>query len=252
MTKKLVITNRKGGSGKSSTSVNIAAELAARGQRVLLVDLDTQAHCAIGLGLPISRDAPTLHGFMEGKNSFAEAICQTSCKGLDLVPGNQLFDHGAGSYSETRLRDAISMPTITSSYDMVLFDTAPSLDALLINALCAADRVLVPFVPHFLGAEGVRQLSRVLFRVVSRGNNVNLSLLGFLPVMLDNRVGIHRETMRILKQQYGDDRMLPGVRHDIRVAEAFAAGQPLKSYAPRCRAAIDYSYVVDRINLLWS
>ena len=251
MTKILAITNRKGGSGKTSTSVNIAAEFAARGQRVLLIDLDTQSHCAIGLGIAIARDAPTIHGFMEGKNTLSQAISPSRWPGLDLIPGNPLADHGTGIYSETHLRDALFQPEINTCYDWVVLDTAPSLDTLLINALRAADRVLVPFVPHYLGAEGVRQLSRLLFRMVSRGNNDQLTLLGFLPVMQDARVGLHREMIQSLIQQFGEDRLLPGVRNDIRVAEAFAVGQPLRVFAPKCRAASDYADVVNRMCLLW-
>jgi chromosome partitioning protein len=251
MAKILAMTNRKGGSGKTACSVNISAEFAARGQRVLLIDLDTQSHCAIGLGIALERSAPTIHGFMEGNNTLSQAICSSQWPGLDLVPGNPLADHGTRKYNETHLRDALCLPEISASYDWIVLDTAPSLDTLLINALRAADRVLVPFVPHYLGAEGVRQLSRLLFRIVSHGDNDNLNLLGFLPVMQDLRVGLHREMILSLSQQFGQERLLPGVRNDIRVAEAFAVGQPLRVFAPKCRGVADYAEVVDKMSLLW-
>jgi chromosome partitioning protein len=120
------------------------------------------------------------------------------------------------------------------------------------NALCAADRVLVPFVPHFLSGEGVRQLARVLFRVASRGQNDRLKVLGFLPVMQDLRIGQHREITSGVSHQFGLARVLPGVRTDIRIAEAFAAGKPVRAHAPKSRAAQDYAVVASAIESQWA
>jgi len=241
MSKVLVITNRKGGTGKTATSVNLAAEWASQGMRVLLVDLDSQGHCALGLGVKIERDSPTLHGFMAGQHAFTKAIYATRWDNLDLVPGDPLFDHGSGLSGDLRLNDALSHDDISGHYDLVLLDTPPSLDALLMNALCAADRVLVPFVPHFLSSEGVRQLARVLFKVVSRGDNDRLKILGFLPVMKDIRISQHRHITEGLSMQFGVNRIYPGIRTDIRLVEAFEAGKPLRHFLPSTRAALDYA-----------
>lgn len=251
MARTLIVSNRKGGTGKSSSAVNIAAELHARGQRVLLIDMDTQAHCAYGVGLSIGRDTPTLHGFMAGRHSLQDAVLHTGWAGLDLIPGDPLFEHGSGQVGELLLRNALHHTGLAQSYDTIVLDTPPSLDALLLNALCAADRVLIPFVPHFLAGEGVRQLARVLFKIASRGSNEDLRVLGFLPVMLDTRINLHRQVQEGLGQQFGRNRMLPGIRNDIRVAEAFAAGQPLRYYAPKSRAAADYTEAVDALLLRW-
>jgi chromosome partitioning protein len=251
MARTLIISNRKGGTGKSSSAVNIAAELHARGQRVLLIDMDTQAHCAYGVGVTVARDAPTLHGFMAGRHPLEAAVLPTAWPGLDLIPGDPLFEHGSGQVGELLLRDALQQSGLAQAYDTIVLDTPPSLDALLLNALCAADRVLIPFVPHFLAGEGVRQLARVLFKIASRGSNENLRVLGFLPVMLDTRVNLHRQVTEGLGQQFGRGRMLPGIRNDIRVAEAFAAGQPLRYFAPKSRATTDYTEAVDALLERW-
>lgn len=251
MAHSLVISNRKGGSGKTSTAVNVAAELAARGHKVLLVDLDSQGHCALGLGIRLQRDTPTLHGFMAGRHPLAAAIQASAWPGLDLVPGDPLFDHGSGREGELLLRQALQDEGLLQHYDHIVLDTPPSLDALLLNALNAADRVLVPFVPHFLAGEGVRQLARVLFRVASRGGNEGLRVLGFLPVMLDPRIGLHRSVSQGLAQQFGQARQLPGIRNDIRVAEAFAAGLPLRAHAPGSRATLDYEAAVTAMLERW-
>jgi chromosome partitioning protein len=251
MARILAITNRKGGSGKTSTSVNLAAELADRGQRVLLIDLDTQGHCGVGLGLKGVRGQPTVHSWLAGRHPLAEAIWHSAWPGLHLVPADPLFDHGSGQPGEQLLWQALQSEGLLQRYDCIVLDTPPSLDALLLNALGAADRVLVPFVPHFLAGEGVRQLARVLFRVASQGHNERLKVLGFLPVMLDLRITQHRDVTQSLSQQFGPARMLPGVRNDIRVAEAFAAGCPVRVHAPSSRAAGDYRRVVDAAWQLW-
>jgi len=251
MARTLVISNRKGGSGKSSTAVNVAAELAAQGQRVLLVDLDTQGHCAVGLGCKPQRDTPTVHGFLAGQHSLRPAIIESSWPGLHLIPADPLFEHGGVGDNEAMLRQALQAEGLLADYDSIVLDTPPSLDGLLINALCAADRVLVPFVPHFLSGEGVRQLARLLFRVASRGLNEQLKVLGFLPVMVDLRIGQHREVNASLAHQFGAARLLPGIRTDIKVAEAFAVGKPVREHAPASRATADYAQAVQALEKLW-
>jgi chromosome partitioning protein len=167
------------------------------------------------------------------------------------VPADTLADHGASGSNDMLLQNAMRTEQLCDDYDTVILDTPPSLDSLLMNALCAADRVLVPFIPHFLSGEGVRQLARVLFRVASRGQNERLKVLGFLPVMQDLRIGQHRDIASGVCHQFGAARVLPGIRTDIRVAEAFAAGKPVREHAPKSRAAFDYSLVVSKIESLW-
>jgi chromosome partitioning protein len=252
MARTLVLSNRKGGSGKSASSVNVAAELAARGQRVLLIDLDTQSHCAVGLGLKLARDTPTVHGFLAGRYTLRQALQQSVWPGLHLIPADPLFDHGAAGEGELKLNHALLAEGLGDDYDTIVIDTPPSLDNLLLNALCAADRVLIPFLPHYLSGEGVRQLARVLFRVSSRGLNERLRILGFLPVMVDLRIGQHRTVNASLAHQFGAARLLPGIRTDIKVAEAFAEGKPVREHAPNSRAAADYAAVVTALEALWT
>jgi chromosome partitioning protein len=251
MARVLVISNRKGGSGKTATSVNVAAELAAGGQRVLLIDLDTQGHCGLGLGIRPERQAPTVHGFLAGRYPLRQALLESAWPGLHLIAADPLFEHSVATGREHTLHDALSAEGLHEAYDTIVLDTPPSLDSLLLNALCAADRVLVPFIPHYLSSEGVRQLARVLLRVASRGLNERLRVLGFLPVMLDLRIGQHREVNSSLTHQFGASRLLPGIRSDIKVAEAFAAGKPVRVHAPSSRAAADYAAVVQSMERLW-
>ncbi|MGL6045220.1 MAG: ParA family protein, partial [Vogesella sp.] len=227
----LAVSNRKGGSGKTASAVNMAANLAATGKRVLLIDLDTQGHCALGLGVATGRSAPSVHDLFSKGAPLRPALQATSWPGLCLLPANPLFAHGSGSHDELLLHYALQQEGFCDEFDIIVLDTPPSLDVLLLNALYAAQWVLVPFVPHFLAGEGVRQLARTLFRIASSGNHLGLHLLGLLPVMYDQRVGMHRRTLSDMAQQFGALRMLPAIRNDIRLAESFAAGQPLGVYA---------------------
>ncbi|MBK1720700.1 ParA family protein [Thiocystis violacea] len=237
----IAISNRKGGTGKTTVAVNLAAELAALGARVLLVDLDSQGHCAAGLGVKIGQDAPTAHDlFLDPEASLTAAICQTGCANLALAPADQRFEHGSGARDERRLAQALAREKITSAYDLVLLDTPPSLDHLLLNALTAAHWVLVPYVPHQLSLEGMRQLMRVLFKVMS-SSNPQLKILGLLPTMATDHIRQHRLVSEEVARQFGASRVLAGIRNDIRLAEAFGVGKPIRSYAPKCRGAQDFA-----------
>jgi chromosome partitioning protein len=250
----IVVTNRKGGTGKTTTSVNLAAEFAAQGLRVLLIDLDTQGHCAVGLDIALAKDAPTVHSlFISDTLCLNDAVYPTVWPNLHLAPANPLFEHGSGGTNPTRLARALEEEELTKRYDMIIIDSPPSFDDLLMNALCAAKRVLVPFLPHHLSGEGMRNLARILFRVASE-SNTDLKLLAFLPIMLDRRIGQHRSVTEGVARQYGQGRLLSGIRTDIKLAESFAHRRPVRAYMPNCRGAEDYalaaSEIIDRLAAL--
>ena len=245
----LVFTNRKGGSGKTSTAVNVAAELAAAGRRVLLIDLDTQSHCALGLGIKLSKATPTVHGFFAGRYDLVSAIQESRWENLHLIAADTLFEHGSASRDEFLLRQALQTENLRSRYDVLILDTPPSLDSLLLNALYAADRVLVPFLPHFLAGEGVRQLARVLYKVGSHRANEGVKMLvGYVPIMIDKRIGHHNKVTGGVSSQFGATRLLPCVRNDIRIAESFAAGQPVRYFAPKSRATEDFKHLTAAVS----
>jgi len=237
----IAISNRKGGTGKTTVAVNLAAELAVVGRRVLLVDLDSQGHCAVGLGIkPGTADATVHRIFTDPEARLASVIRATAFSNLFLAPADQLFEHGSGSRDPLRLTRALAEPDIRNDFDVVIVDTPPSLDLLLLNALTAANWVLIPYVPHHLSFEGVRQLMRVLFKVMTR-DNPGLKILGFLPTTATEHIRQHRQVTNEVSRQFGAHRVLSGIRSDIRLAEAFAAGKPVRHYAPKSRGAQDFA-----------
>lgn len=238
---RIVISNRKGGTGKTTVAVNIAAELAAEGLRVLLIDLDSQGHCAVGLGIKVGIDTPTIHQlFVDWTARLSDAITDTAVPNLWLAPADPGFDHGAGERNAFRLREAIAAECLADRFDVLVIDTPPSLDTLLMNGLLAATRVLVPYVPHHLSFEGTRQLVRALFPVMTRQNRA-LKILGFLPTMAAEHVRQHRAVTGSVSQEFGATKLLPAIRSDIRLAEAMAAGKPIRLYSPKSRGAEDFA-----------
>lgn len=178
--------------------------------------------------------------FTDPHAQLMTAVRETSFANLALAPADQLFEHGSGVRDEAHLARALGDPQIVARFDVVIVDTPPSLDLLLLNALCAANWVLVPYVPHPLSFEGIRQLMRVLFKVMSR-QNPGLKLLGFLPMMVAEHIRQHRHVNGDVARQFGAHRVLQGVRNDIRLAEAFAAGKPGRYYAAGSRGAQDFA-----------
>ena len=247
MTVTMVVSNRKGGTGKTTVSVNIAAELAARGHRVLLVDLDTQGHCAVGLGASVGRATPTVHDLFRSPDATLTSVVQsTSFDRLALAPADRLFHHGQGLQDEGILKRALAEDAIQSRFDVVIVDTPPSLDVLLLNALIASNWILVPFVPHPLSGEGIKQLMRILLKVISQSNH-DLKVAGFLPIMASDHIRVHRSVSRDVSHQFGSFKLLPPVRNDIRLAESFAIGRPIRYSAPSSRAAQDFAEIGDII-----
>lgn len=237
----IAVSNRKGGTGKTTVSVNLAAELAHAGHRTLLIDLDSQGHCAIALGMKYTTGEPNVHQlFTHPEARLIQSVRPTAFEHLWVAPADTLFDHGLCERNENRLRDAIESEDLAERFDLIIIDTPPSLDVLLINALMAANRVLVPYIPHHISVESMRQLVRLLFKIMTRQNR-NLKILGFLPTLSAEHIRLHRTVNGQVGNEFGAARILPGIRNDIRLAESLAAGKPIRYYAPKSRSAQDFT-----------
>ncbi len=247
----IAVVNRKGGTGKTATAVNLAAEMAARGRRTLLVDLDTQGHAGISVGVRPPVGAPAVHDlFADGEHPLPCPPQPTDLDALWVAPADREFDREVPADRHARLARVLEETPWADGFERVVIDTPPSLGGLLMNALHAADAALIPFVPHHLSAEGVRQLAGLFFRVAS-GPNPRLTQLALLPTLVDPRIRIHRDVLEEMGHQFGPWRLLRGVRTDIRVAEASRAGRPVRLHAPRSRAAMDYWMLYEELERLW-
>ena len=247
----IAIANRKGGAGKTTTAVNLAAALARAGVDTLLIDMDTQGHAGLGLGVAPGKIGASVHDiFRHGPQALLPAIRSTAVAHLDLAPADSLFEH-AGQQTDPRLlAEALKAPAICQRYRVVIVDTPPSLDALLINALSAANGIVIPFVPHPLAAEGVRQFARLFFRIRME-TNPGLKILALAPVQANLTIVLHRQVIDQLRHQFGAERLTGFIRPDIKLAEAFAAGKPIFDYAPRSRGAQDYALFAAELRRLW-
>lgn len=241
----IAVANRKGGAGKTTTAVNLAAGLARKGLATLLVDLDTQGHAGLGLGLVAARGTPTVHDlFSRGHEALLPAIRPTLVPGLDLAPADRRFEHGGESTDSGLLARALALPELRGRYRMVVIDTPPSLDPLLINALTAARGVVIPFVPHPLAAEGIKQFAQLFFRIRTSGNP-ELRIMALVPVQVNMKIVLHRQVMAAMVLQFGPEKLRGLIHVDIKLAESFAAGQPICRYAPASRGCLDYQALTE-------
>lgn len=240
----LAIFNHKGGTGKTTTAVSIAAGLAARGKKVLLVDTDAQGNVSVSLGANVERSL--YHVLVMGLR-VADAV-RVVRPNLELLGSNETLAAAELYLAGRQNRDRVLCDRLSAAaagYDYVVLDCSPSLSLMNQNALVFADSVLVPVACDYLSLVGVRQ-------VIKTVKNVNallhhpVQIWGVLPTFFDGRAKICREAVSTLTQHFGD-RCLPPIRAAIKVKEAPAQGQTIFEYAAGTPAAEDYAAIVDRI-----
>ena len=235
------IANQKGGVGKTTTAVNVAACIAEAGYRTLLVDMDAQANATVGLGIPKDLH-PNVYDVLAGTATAAEALVPSGIEGLSLLPAHP--DLAGASMelprepgSETRLRDALR--DLREDFAYTLLDCPPSLGPLTVNALVAADRVIVPVQTEYFALEGLAGLLDTL-GLVQRELNPRLAVAGMLLTMHDGRTRLARDVEREVRQHFPDlvfDTVIP---RNIRVGEAPSFGLPVIHHDPHSAGAGAY------------
>jgi len=240
MARTLAVANQKGGVGKTTTAINLAAALAALEQRVLLVDCDPQANATRGIG----RDpaSPHLYDVLSGSVPLAEAITETGFPHLDLLGSHRDLvgaevELGSVRGWETLLRDALI--DVRGRYDAILLDCPPSLGHLTINALVAADGVLVPLQCEYFALEGISALTGTVTRLC-QGLNPRLELSGILLTMYDERTNLARDVAAEVRRHFGSRVFETVVPRNVRLAEAPSYGLSVLQYDIRCRGAEAY------------
>ena len=228
MAKILAITNQKGGVGKTTTGVNLAASLAATRQRVLLVDLDPQGNATMGSGIDKRQLAQTIYHVLLGEADI-RAVRVTSISGnYDVVPAN-LELAGAEielvsfEQRETRLKSALA--TLDGDYDFILIDCPPALNLLTVNGLCAAQAVLIPMQCEYYALEGLSDLMQTIKKVRAH-LNPQLQIEGLLRTMYDSRNTLAQQVSAQLQQHFGDKVFRTVIPRNVRLAEAPSHGVP--------------------------
>ena len=229
MKKILAVTNQKGGVGKTTTTINLAASLAAAKQRVLLVDLDPQGNATMGSGIEKRDLLATVYHVLLGSSSLAEARRRSEVGKYDVLPANREL---AGAeielvdlpQRETRLKDALQ--TVVDEYDYVLIDCPPALNLLTLNGLCAARSVMIPMQCEYYALEGLSDLVNTIQKVRANLNPV-LEIEGLLRTMFDPRSTLAQQVSDQLLQHFGDKVYRTVIPRNVRLAEAPSYGVPV-------------------------
>ena len=249
MGKVIAITNQKGGVGKTTTAINLGASLAANDLHVLIIDSDPQGNATTGLGVPKLSDRPTLYQVLLGEEEMASAVVHTEFEGLDIIPSDknlvaanlELIDL---DHRESRLQNKIE--TIRDQYNSILIDCPPALDLLTLNAMVAADSVLIPIQCEFFALEGVSQLIDTIDRVRD-SFGTNLKVEGVLLTMYDDRMNLTRQIERDLREFFNTTVFQTVIPRSIRLAEAPSFGKPILTYDVRSRGAESYIQLAKEI-----
>ena len=249
MSRVLAIANQKGGVGKTTTAINLAASLAANDLRVLVIDSDPQGNATTGLGVTKDPDRPSLYHVLLGDAPPASAIVSTDFDGLDLIAADknliaanlELVDLPD---REFRLRQRLEQ--VRRDYQYILIDCPPALDLLTLNALIAADAVLVPIQCEFFALEGISELMDTIDRIRDSFSHP-LDIEGILLTMFDDRTNLTRQVAADLKEFFADQIFASIIPRSIRLAEAPSFGKPILAYDPRSRGAECYIQLAKEI-----
>lgn len=242
MGKTVAVVNQKGGVGKTTTAVNLAAGIGKLGKKVLLVDADPQGNTTSAYGIGKQKLSFTVYDLLIGNATAEQALQKTKFDGVDVIPCNMNL---AGAEvelisidrRESQLKTALA--ALSREYDYILIDCPPSLGLITVNALCAADTVLVPIQCEYFALEGLSQLMASV-RQIKRLYNPTLELEGVLLTMYDGRLNLTQQVVAEVKRFFAKDLFSTTIPRAVRLSEAPSYGMPIQYYDPRNKGAAAY------------
>ena len=242
MGKILGLVNQKGGVGKTTTAINLAACLALQGIKVLLVDCDPQANCSSGMGFQRDDNRRSIYDVLMGDAPAEQVILPTEIDQLSLLPGSKNLT-GANvelaTADDRALRLRRALEPIKEDYELVILDCPPALDLLTVNVLAAADTLIVPMQAEYFALEGISELISTLERVRA-AYNPSLTIEGVLMTMYDDRTNLAQQVTETLREYFKDRLYHTVIPRNVRLAEAPSHGRPVALYDPRSRGTEAY------------